>query len=136
MATVQMTGPKFTINGSNVYKLGGSSNESDAGGVLIHIVNDGTLSATITVQGAVPTVGNRGGGGRPTGDPVSLDQRQRRCRDGGVCDHGDHHEQYYFRSVKRDGRDLVRRVGLWIGQRLYGRGQRLVRVLVSGAGPC
>ena len=51
MATVQMAGPKFTITGSNVYKLGGSSNESDAGGVLVHIVNDGTLSATITVQG-------------------------------------------------------------------------------------
>ena len=51
MATVQMSGPKFTINGSNVYKLGGSSNESDAGGMLVHIVNDGTLSATITVQG-------------------------------------------------------------------------------------
>lgn len=50
MATLKMQGQKFTIGATNAYKLSNASNEGENGGVIVHIVNDGTFVGTITVK--------------------------------------------------------------------------------------
>ena len=50
MATIRNLGSTFTLSSSGDWSVGNASDEGQAGGMLIQIVNGGSLSATITVK--------------------------------------------------------------------------------------
>lgn len=50
MATVQVSSTPITINGSNTYVLGSASGDDENGGFLVQIVDDNSLSASISVS--------------------------------------------------------------------------------------
>lgn len=50
MATVRNVGPNFTLNASNVYVLGDTSDEQANGGFLVQIIDGGSYAGSIVVQ--------------------------------------------------------------------------------------
>lgn len=57
MAITKAPGPTFKITATTTYKLTNASDESAAGGVLIQIVDDNTLSASIVVKAQAHAIG-------------------------------------------------------------------------------
>lgn len=51
MAVLQPTGPWFVIDGANTYKLGSADAGGGSGGWVIHLVDTGSFSGSIAVQG-------------------------------------------------------------------------------------